>query len=155
MALEITSSAFQAGAAIPTRYTCDGEDISPPLAWSGVPAASQSLALLVEDPDAPGGNWVHWIVFNLPAETTQLPENVPAGQNIALLPGGAQGQNSYRNLGYGGPCPPSGTHRYFFRLYALDAVLELQPGVTRAQLQRAMQGHVLAEGELMGTYSRD
>ena len=152
MAMRVASPAFAEGAKIPRRYTCDGEDISPPLSWSGVPEGTKSLALICDDPDAPGKTWVHWVLFNLPPRTTELPEGVPARETIPG--GGAQGVNDFRKIGYGGPCPPSGTHRYVFRLSALDAEVALAPGATRADLDRAMKGRVLAEGSLTGKYSR-
>lgn len=152
MTVAVSSSAFSQGTSIPTRYTCDGQDISPPLDWRGLPDGSVSLALIVEDPDAPGGNWVHWLAFNIPASTTGLPEGLPVAGPIPG--GGIQGNNSWRRTGYGGPCPPSGMHRYFFKLYALDSALTLEPGITKLQLERAMAGHVLAWGQLMGTFSR-
>ncbi|MGC8786150.1 MAG: YbhB/YbcL family Raf kinase inhibitor-like protein [Anaerolineae bacterium] len=146
----LTSNAFQAGQAIPQRYTCDGEDISPSLQWSEPPPGTKSFALIVDDPDARG--WVHWLLYNLPARARILPEAVPAS---AELPDGSrQGRNSWGKLQYGGPCPPSGTHRYSFRLYALDTVLDLPAGANAATLQRAMDGHVLAQAELIGLYSR-
>lgn len=148
----LSSSAFKEGAVIPRKYTCDGSDFSPPLNWDNVPAQAKSLALIVDDPDAPMGTWVHWVIFNIPPKTTELPENVPAKES---LPDGAlQGKNDFRNYGYGGPCPPGGTHRYFFRLYALDTVLELKAGCTKPQLLKAMSGHIIGEGQLMGRYSR-
>ena len=152
MALVITSSAFSEGQAIPKRHTCDGPDVSPDLAWSGVPGKAASLALICDDPDAPMGTWVHWVLFNIPADQDGLPTEIPSD---AVLENGARhGTNDFRRLGFGGPCPPGGTHRYFFKLYALDTMLELDSGVTKAQLLEAMQGHILAEGQLMGTYSR-
>jgi Raf kinase inhibitor-like YbhB/YbcL family protein len=152
MALSITSSAFQNGAGIPKEYTCDGQNISPPLRWSGVPAGAGSLALIADDPDAPGGTWIHWVVYDLPATVVELSAHVPAQ---ARLPnGGRQGKNDFRTTGYGGPCPPSGTHRYFFKLYALDKQLGLADGATKADVVKAMEGHVLAQGELMGTFRR-
>jgi hypothetical protein len=150
--LALTSAAFGAEEAIPARHTCDGEDLSPPLAWGDPPAGTQSLALVMDDPGAPVGTWVHWVLFNLPAESRTLPEAVPPER--ALPDGGQHGQNSWRRPGYGGPCPPSGTHRYFFKLYALDIVLELEAGATKKALSQAMEGHILAEGQLMGTYTR-
>ena len=153
MTIAVTSPAFLEGAPIPALYTADGRDISPPLRWSGVPAAAKTLALVCEDPDAPMGTWVHWVLFNLPAGIADLPENVlPAGN----APHGArQGLNDFRHAGYGGPAPPPGRpHRYYFRLYALDAELALHPGISRKDLLREMQGHLLAEGQLMGTYQR-
>jgi Raf kinase inhibitor-like YbhB/YbcL family protein len=149
MTIEVSSPAFENGSAIPSRFTCDGLDISPELAWQELPEGTESLALIMDDPDAPGGTWVHWVVFNMPADLTGLPEDVGRSPG-----GGVDGNNSWKRGGYGGPCPPQGTHRYFFKLYALDAALELQPGVTKGQVMREMEGHVLAEGQLMGTYSR-
>ena len=152
MSFELTSPAFAHGEPIPRKYTCDGEDISPPLRWSDPPQGTQSLALIADDPDAPIGTWIHWVLYNLPAETRGLPETIPPD---ADLPDGSQhGQNSWRRLGYGGPCPPSGTHRYFFKLYALDAVLDLVASASKKQLLRAMERHVLAQAELMGVYAR-
>ena len=152
MALVISSSAFSEGQAIPIRYTCDGPDVSPDLAWSGVPDGAASLALICDDPDAPMGTWVHWVLFNIPADADGLPAEIPA--DAALESGARHGTNDFRRLGYGGPCPPGGTHRYFFKLYALDTMLELDSGITKAQLLEAMKGHILAESQLMGTYSR-
>ncbi|MBL7065622.1 MAG: YbhB/YbcL family Raf kinase inhibitor-like protein [Anaerolineae bacterium] len=152
MSFELTSPAFAHGEPIPHQYTCDGEDISPPLRWSDPPQGAQSLALIADDPDAPVGTWVHWVLYNLPAETRGLPEDVPPD---ADLPDGSRhGRNSWRRLGYGGPCPPGGTHRYFFKLYALDTVLDLAPGASKKQLLQTIEGHVLAQAELMGVYAR-
>lgn len=152
MAFEMTSAAFASGQAIPQAYTCDGEDISPPLEWGDPPAGTQSFAMICDDPDAPGGTWVHWVLYNLPDHTRSLPEGLLP--HAELSGGGRHGENSWGRLGYGGPCPPSGTHRYFFTLYALDQVLELPTGATKEQVLRAMEGHVMAEAELMGIYSR-
>jgi Raf kinase inhibitor-like YbhB/YbcL family protein len=152
MAMRVESPAFAEGGRIPDRYTCDGRDVSPPLSWSGVPEATKSLALICDDPDAPGKTWVHWVLFNLPPRTKELPEGVPARESVSG--GGEQGINDFRKIGYGGPCPPSGTHRYVFRLYALDTEVGLAAGATRADLDRAMKGRVLAEGALTGKYSR-
>jgi len=152
MTLELTSTAFSEGQPIPARYTCTGEDISPPLAWRGAPPGTQSFALIMDDPDAPGRTWVHWVVFNLPADAAALPAAIRSDDD---LPGAAaHGQNSWRRSDYGGPCPPSGTHRYFFKLYALDTTLDLTPGATRQQVLDALSGHVLAEGQAMGTYKK-
>jgi Raf kinase inhibitor-like YbhB/YbcL family protein len=152
MPFELTSTAFGPGEPIPRRYTCDGEDLSPPLAWGDPPQGTQSFALIADDPDAPVGTWVHWVLYDLPAGTRGLPEEVPPD---ADLPDGSRhGKNSWRRLGYGGPCPPSGTHRYFFKLYALDTTLALNAGANKEQLLRAMEGHILAQAELMGVYSR-
>ena len=150
--MEIKSKAFSEGGMIPSKYTCDGEDISPPLAWSGVPESAKSLALISDDPDAPVGTWVHWVLYNVPAEVTELPENMPPDRT--LQNGARQGMTDFRRVGYGGPCPPGGTHRYFFKLYALDTVLDLEAGATKKALEEAMEGHVLAEGQLMGRYKR-
>ena len=150
--VRLESPAFSNGRPIPAVHTADGRDVSPALSWSGVPREAQSLALLCEDPDAPRGTWVHWVLYDLPASATGLPEAVAAAERPAT--GGAQGKNDFGRLGYGGPAPPSGTHRYYFRLYALDAPLGLPPGATRRDVGRAMEGRILAEGELMGTYSR-
>jgi len=151
--MELTSSAFAEGAPIPTKYTCDEKDLSPPLKWTGVPGGAKSLALIADDPDAPVGTWVHWVLYNLPASASELPEDLPKSQYLAG--GGKQGLNDFRRLGYGGPCPPPGKpHRYFFKLYALDTVLELKPGATKKDIERAMEKHILAQGQLMGTYQR-
>ncbi len=152
MEITLRSSAFQEGGMIPRQYTCDGQDISPPLAWDSIPGGTKSLALICDDPDAPMGTWVHWVIFNIPAGAAQLPENVPTQKE---LPGGAlQGSNDFRRIGYGGPCPPGGTHRYFFKLYALDTLLKLKAGAGKADLLKAMQGHILGQGQLMGKYKR-
>lgn len=152
--LTLTSPAFAQGAAIPAQYTCDGNDSSPALEWSAPPAGTKSLALVMDDPDAPMGTWVHWVVYNLPADATGLAEGASKGEATAFnLPAGTiQGVTSFKRSDYGGPCPPSGTHHYEFRLYALDLPLE-QTGLNKAGLLDAMKGHVLAAGELMGTYS--
>jgi hypothetical protein len=152
MSMEITSTAFANEGMIPRRFTCDGEDISPPFNWRGVPPEAKSLALIADDPDAPRKTWVHWVVYNLPAGSGGLAENVPPEKTIAG--GGRQGTSDFGRIGYGGPCPPSGTHRYFFKFYALDAELGLPPGATKEELLQAMAGHVLAEGQLMGRYRR-
>ncbi len=149
----LTSPAFSKGSSIPTRYTCDGEDLSPPLKWQGAPQATTAFALIMEDPDAPIGTFTHWVLYNLPSSTTSLPEGVAKGERLPS--GAAQGRNDFGRLGYGGPCPPRGpAHRYYFRLYALDAPVNLAPGATKAQLLQAIRGHVLAWAELMGTYQR-
>lgn len=152
VAIELTSKAFTDGGMIPNRYTCDGEDISPPLAWRGVPDGTRSLALTCDDPDAPVKTWVHWVLFNLPPDGGLLPEGVPPWKSLS--DGIRQGHNDFGRIGYGGPCPPGGTHRYYFRLYALDTVLELPAGINKEQLLQGMEGHVLAEGRLMGRYQR-
>jgi hypothetical protein len=150
--MTITSPAFEDGEAIPTAHTCDGKNTSPPLEWSGVPDGTKSLALICDDPDAPIGTWVHWVYFNIPASLTGLPEGLAAGAEPET--GGIQGRNGWRKRAYGGPCPPGGTHRYYFRLYALDAKLELAHRANKRRLRRAMDGHIVAEATLMGTYSR-
>ena len=153
MSLLLTSTAFDMGDPIPIDYTCDGDNVSPPLGWANVPAHTRSLALVCDDPDAPRGTWVHWMIFNIPPEVTELYEALP---DLRLLPFGAeQGTNDFKNLGYGGPCPPpGGPHRYFFKLYALDTALKLEPGTRKQELLDTMAGHILAEAQLMGTYQR-
>jgi len=150
----LTTTAFKDGAPISGKHTCDGVDVSPPLAWSGAPAGTRSFALIADDPDAPGGTWVHWVLYNLPAEVSELPENIAKVESLDL--GGArQGRTDFRRPGYGGPCPPPGpAHRYFFTLYALDARLELKAGAQKKDVEAAMQGHVLGSAQLMGTYAR-
>lgn len=153
--MQLRSPAFEHGGEIPMQYTCEGKDISPPLQWSGVPEGTKSLALVVDDPDAPDPaaprvRWVHWVVFNIPPSVTALPENAAA---TGLPPGAAQGPNDWKRIGYGGPCPPIGRHRYVFTLYALDTVLALERP-TKAQLEAAMRGHVLATADLIGTYQK-
>lgn len=152
MALEIKSQVFSEGKAIPTKYTCDGGDISPPLTFGGVPSGTKSLALIADDPDAPAGTWVHWVAWNIPPASTGLREGM--GRGASLADGTQQGLSDFRRPGYGGPCPPSGTHRYFFKLYALDTLLELPANTTKAQLEAAMKGHILAQAQTMGIYSR-
>jgi Raf kinase inhibitor-like YbhB/YbcL family protein len=152
VAIPITSPAFVQGKMIPAKYTCDGQNISPPLAWDSVPAGTKSLALISDDPDAPAGTWVHWVVYNLSANLLGLNENIPATDSVPG--GGKQGISDFGKPGYGGPCPPGGTHRYFFKLYALDTVLALSGQVTKKQLEAAMKGHILGQGELMGKYAR-
>ncbi len=150
--MKLQSPAFSANGLIPAIYTCDRQDISPALSWDDPPAGTQSFALICDDPDAPGKTWVHWVLYDLPATTRELLESVPP--NPTLENGGIHGINDFGRLGYGGPCPPSGTHRYFFKLYALDRKLGLKPGATKAELLTAMAGHILAEAELMGRYAR-
>jgi len=156
MALSLTSPAFSHGAQIPRRYTCEADDISPALAWSGVPPAAQSLVLIVDDPDAPDPaapklTWVHWVLYNIPPQATGLSEGVTVS---ALPPGTKQGNNDWKRTGYGGPCPPIGRHRYFHKLYALNALLPDLGTPTKAELEQAMPGHVLEQAELMGTYQK-
>lgn len=152
MEIKLKSTAFEGGGMIPSRCSGDGYDVSPALEWESVPEGCKSLAIICDDPDAPMGTWVHWVIFNIPASLNGLEEDVPADK---ILPSGIiQGTNDFRRIGYGGPCPPSGIHRYFFKIYALDTNLELPPGATKTQLQRAMEGHILAQGELIGRYGR-
>jgi Raf kinase inhibitor-like YbhB/YbcL family protein len=147
MALQVTSPVFTEGETIPRKFTCDAENVSPPLAWSGAPPGTQSFALIADDPDAPVGTWVHWVLYDLPGKTAALPEGV---KGIGL-----EGVNDFRKPGYGGPCPPRGTpHRYYFKVYALDTQLGLKPGAGKRDVERAMQGHVLAQGVLIGKYGR-
>jgi Raf kinase inhibitor-like YbhB/YbcL family protein len=152
--VQLKSSAFEGGADIPSRFTCDGANISPALHWSAPPKDTRSFALVMDDPDAPGRTWVHWLIYDLPPGARELPEWVPPDARLAS--GAQQGRNDFRRPGYGGPCPPPGpAHRYFFKLYALDTTLDLGDGAKRAQLERAMRGHILAEAELMGRYQRE
>jgi Raf kinase inhibitor-like YbhB/YbcL family protein len=152
--VQLKSSAFEGGADIPRQFTCDGADISPALHWSAPPKDTQTFALIMDDPDAPGRTWVHWLIYDLPPGSRELPEAVPPDARLAS--GAHQGRNDFRRPGYGGPCPPSGpAHRYFFKLYALDTKLDLGDGAKRAQVERAMRGHILAEAELMGRYRRN
>ena len=148
----ISSEAFDEGGTIPVEYTCDGNDMSPPLVFSGIPDDVKSIAVIMDDPDAPGGIWVHWVIYNIPSDTRELAKGMPIA---GTLPDGSrQGTSDFGKTGYGGPCPPSGTHRYYFKAYALDTVPDLQSGASKAQLENAMQGHVLARSELMGRYGR-
>jgi hypothetical protein len=153
MSFALSSTAFPNGGEIPRRHTCDGTDLSPALAWQDVPAGTQSLALIADDPDAPAGTWTHWLLWNIPARATLLLEDAA---KIELLDNGArQGINDFQRIGYGGPCPPPGKpHRYYFKLYALDARLDLKPGATKADLELAIKPHLLAEAQWMGTYQR-
>lgn len=152
MAIQLTSTVFTQGNPIPATYTCTGRNISPPLAWSDSPAGTQSFALIVDDPDAPGGTWIHWVIYNIPSTEAGLKEGTQPLERSG--DGSLNGKNSWGKFGYGGPCPPSGTHRYIFKLYALDHLLSLSPGANAAQLVKAMQGHILATAELMGTYRK-
>ena len=152
MEIKITSSAFKEGDMIPARYTCDGANISPPLRWGAPPEGTRSLALICDDPDAPMGTWVHWVIYSLPPEERELSENMPATKT--LKNGALQGITDFKRVGYGGPCPPSGTHRYYFKLYALDIVVGLGPGATKKELLKAIENHILASGQLMGRYKR-
>lgn len=151
--IQISSSAFANGGTIPKQFTCDGADVSPQLDWSDVPQGTKSIVLIVDDPDAPAGTWVHWVLYNLPGNTNRISEGI---QKQERLPNGArQGRNDFRKIGYNGPCPPPGkVHRYFFKLYALDQALDLKAGAGKADVERAMKGHILTQGELIGKYGR-
>ena len=151
MTFTMTSTAFGAGQVIPKKYSCDGPDVSPQLAWKEAPAGTKSYALIADDPDAPVGTWVHWVLFNVPGDTHELAEGMEKKNQLAN--GALQGKNDFGNVGYGGPCPPGGsTHRYFFKLYALDGKLDLKAGASKADVERAVKGHVLGQAELMGKF---
>jgi len=148
MAISVTSTAFKEGKMIPQKHTCDGTNVSPQLAWTGIPASARSIALICEDPDAPSGIFTHWVVFNMAPVTKGIPEG-------GGLPAGArEGTNDFKRLDFRGPCPPSGTHRYYFKVYAVDMMLTLREGATRSDLLSALQGHVIEQGQIMGTYKR-
>jgi Raf kinase inhibitor-like YbhB/YbcL family protein len=150
--MEIRSSEFKEGSSIPSKYTCDNIDVSPPLEWSQVPAGVKTFALICDDPDAPGATWVHWVIFNIPGNLRELSGNIPATET--LKNGAKQGKNDFGKTGYGGPCPPGGTHRYYFKLYALDRDLDSKPGITKKDLLKAIEGHILDEVHLMGRYRK-
>lgn len=151
-AMKMQTSAFTSGQMIPQKFTCDGQDVSPALAWSDAPQTTKSFSLIADDPDAPAGTWVHWVIFNLPPQTQALPEGVPQSDSTH---GATQGRNDFGKIGYNGPCPPPGKpHRYFFKLYALDSTLNLKAGAKKRDVEQAMQGRILAQAELMGTYQR-
>ena len=152
MKLEIRSTAFEEGGSIPRKYTCDGPDISPPLSWTQPPEGTKSLVLICDDPDAPMGTWVHWVLYGLSPDTLELPEDIPDKKEV--MGGARQGTNDFHRIGYGGPCPPGGTHRYYFKLYAIDSEPGLNSGATKKEVLTNIEGHVLAEGQLMGRYSR-
>jgi Raf kinase inhibitor-like YbhB/YbcL family protein len=153
MSFQLATTAFSAGGAIPKKFTCDGPDVSPELTWKEPPAGTQSFAVIMDDPDAPRGTWVHWVLYDLPEDTRELSESMPKQEHLAS--GARQGRNDFGKIGYGGPCPPPGKpHRYFFKLHALDAKLNLKAGATKADAERAMQGHILAQAELVGRYAR-
>ena len=150
--ITVSTEAFREGGDIPAEYTCDGRDVSPSLSWKGIPENTKSIALIMDDPDAPMGTFVHWVLFNIPAGTQKLPEGMLGNQTLG--DGSRQGMTDFGRVGYGGPCPPRGTHRYYFKVYALDAMPDLPPGATKKHLENAMKGHILATGELMGKYER-
>ena len=150
--MEISSPAFQSGNPIPSKYTCEGPNISIPIEWSGIPEDAKSLAMIMDDPDAPMVTWVHWVVYNISPSRSVIPENQPI--TITQPGGGQQGRNSWKRTGYGGPCPPKGTHHYFFKLYALDIALDSNSTYNKKDLMKAMQGHILAEAEFFGIYKR-
>jgi len=152
MEMKITSQAFKDEGMIPEKYTCDDINVSPPFVWSPGPEGTRTYAFICDDPDAPMGTWVHWVLFNLPVNINELPEGIPPERDLES--GAKQGMNDFRKIGYGGPCPPGGTHRYFFKLYALDTEVDLEAGATKSDLLRAMEGHILAESQLMGKYQR-
>lgn len=153
MSLQISTTAFSPNESIPPKFTCDGNNVSPQLTWTGAPETTQSFALIMADPDAPAGTWVHWVLYNLPPDTRELAENVP---NREQLPDGArQGRNDFKKIGYGGPCPPAGKpHRYFFKLYSLDTKLHLRLDASKADVERAMTDHIRAQAQLIGFYRR-
>ena len=153
--MELSSGAFKDGGKIPSRFTCDGEDLSPPLKIKGVGAKAKSLALVVDDPDAPVGVFDHWLIWNIPADTSSIPEGVPREKSVGSISGARQGRNGFGGIGYRGPCPPGGpAHRYRFKLYALDKMLDLGPGASKAELEKAMEGHVIEKADLTGRYGR-
>lgn len=152
MTIEVSSPAFAQDGMIPSKYTADGQNVSPPLAWQNIPAGTKSVALICDDPDAPGRTWVHWVMWNIPPDVNSLTENVP---HVETMPDGTkQGISDFKSTGYGGPAPPSGTHRYYFKVYALDISLNIPNTSTKPDLLKAMEGHILAEGRLMGKYKR-
>ncbi|MBI2890359.1 MAG: YbhB/YbcL family Raf kinase inhibitor-like protein [Nitrospirae bacterium] len=150
--MQISSTAFKQGDSIPSKFTCQGADVSPALAWSDPPAGVKSFALISDDPDAPAGTWVHWVAWDIPSSSKGLPENVE--KTHQLKDGTRQGTSDFRRIGYGGPCPPSGTHRYYFKLYALNTMLDLSASTTKKDLETAMKGHILGQAELMGKYKK-
>ncbi|MFH1052352.1 MAG: YbhB/YbcL family Raf kinase inhibitor-like protein [bacterium] len=152
MDIKVTSTAFKDGEMIPSKYTCDGENISPQIAWTNYPKRTETFVLIADDPDAPMGTWVHWVVYNIPTDDLEFKENFPKDEKFEN--GTMQGTTDFRRVGYGGPCPPSGTHRYFFKIYALDVKLNVKPGLTKKEILKEMEGHIIAEGQLMGKYKR-
>jgi hypothetical protein len=154
---KLSSPGFRHNQPIPQKFTCEGQDVSPALKWEGAPAGTKSLALICDDPDAPAGTWVHWVIWGIPATATGLPENIAKTESVPAIGGATQGENSGSKLGYGGPCPPRGhgAHHYHFKVYALDMIPALKPGATKRQLEEAMRSHILAMAELVGTYQRE
>ncbi len=153
MSFQLSSAAFSANEMIPKKFTCEGQNVSPQLSWSGAPAGTKTFALIMDDPDAPVGTWVHWVIYNLPANMKELPEGVEKQDRLSS--GASQGRNDFRKTGYGGPCPPSGKpHRYFFKLYALDTSLDLKAGASKADVERAIKDHTLGQAELIGLFGR-
>ena len=150
--MKITSSSFKEGDEIPSKYTCHGENISPQISWTGSPENTKCFALISDDPDAPAGDWVHWVIYNIPSSVSELTENIP--KNKKLDNGTEQGLNDFRKTGYDGPCPPGGIHRYYFKLYALDILLDKNAELTKKELLKAIEGHILSEARLMGKYKR-
>jgi Raf kinase inhibitor-like YbhB/YbcL family protein len=152
MEIKVESSAFKEGEMIPAKFTCDGSNVSPALKWSGAPSGTKSFLLITDDPDAPAGDWVHWILYNIPSDVNEIKENIAPEKKFSN--GMMHGINDFRKYGYGGPCPPSGVHRYFFKLYALDITLKPEPGAVKKELLKAIEKHILAEGRLIGRYKR-
>ncbi len=152
MSIIIESTVFAQSQAIPPKYTCNGPDVSPPLSWKNVPETAKSLVLICDDPDAPAGVWVHWVCYDIPPAVNAFSEGIPKADTLPM--GGKQGKTDFGRIGYGGPCPPSGTHRYFFKIYALDCLLGLPAGKSKKDVEQAMKGHILDKGELMGKYTR-
>jgi len=148
----LTSTTFKEGQPIPRQYTCDGVNVSPSLEWTAVPKTAKTIAIIVDDPDAASGTFTHWVLYNLSSETMGMVENAPTTET--LKGGGQQGENDFEKIGYGGPCPPSGTHRYFFKIYAVDDELALKPGAKKADVEKALEGHIVGQAQLMGTYKR-
>ena len=150
--MNIVSTAFENEGNIPSKYTCDGGNISPQLIWDEFPDGTKSFALIADDPDAPAGTWVHWVIYDIPSSVNSIPEDVPSDEKLSF--GAVHGKNDFKRLGYGGPCPPKGVHRYFFKLFALDETLDLKPGLTKKELLNEINDHVVAQAQLQGNYSR-
>lgn len=150
--ITIFAESFRNGETIPAEYTCEGENVSPSISWSGIPEGTKSIALIMDDPDAPRGTFIHWVLYNIPANINKLPRSIQGAE--ILKDGSRHGTTDFGRVGYGGPCPPYGVHRYYFRIYAIDIILSLGPGVHRTEVDKAMKGHILGKGELMGRYER-